>query len=97
MYDFNARGYLEAVDLHFIAFNVITVIIKLFGIESHLPQTSGSVGELAFNEFQRIVKLAFKEGEKILIQNLLLFASNTKGVTELFGFCEVKTETVTNK
>ena len=37
LFDFNARGYLEEVDLHFIAFNVITVIVKLFGIDSHLP------------------------------------------------------------
>ena len=45
LYDFNQNGYLEETELHFLALNTISGAIKVFQIDTELPNFPGSSGE----------------------------------------------------
>jgi len=97
LFDFNKRGYLEDVDLSFIAFNVISATVKMFQVESEMPAFPGSGGDLTYKAFNELVKVNFGVEPRLGIKELLAWASESAEIKEFFTFTEIVNQRVTSK
>lgn len=89
LYDFDQKGYLEEVDLHFMAYTIVLSTVKLFQIDSILPSQPGSVGDIAVKQFMECIRNSYPKNPKLEIKDLFQFASGTVLVKEFFCFTEV--------
>lgn len=48
LFDFNANGYLNDIELQFMIYNVLCATVKTFGVESEAPQYTTGSGNFAF-------------------------------------------------
>ena len=89
LFDFNENGYLQEVEIQFMAYNVLTATAKVFGVEIETPNFPNSSGNAAYNNFNELLKMTFPKNPKIGCKELIRWVTESPDLREFFSFVEV--------
>ena len=71
------------------AFSIVQATVKFYQLESALPATAGSTGDVVVKQFMDCVKQTYPINPRLEIKDLMAFASGTVIIKEFFSFCEI--------
>ena len=89
IFDFNENGYLTEIELHFLAFNVLTATAKVFGVEIETPSFPNSNGNAAYNTFNDLLRMTFPKNPMIGSKELIRWVTESPDLREFFSFVDV--------